>query len=318
MVRGRARSPKIGLFQARSHRIVDIPNCFVHHPVVNQIAAALKRAIRATDSQPYADARHHGLVRSVQIVVERASGKAQVVVVTNSESAEPAAALLDRLREEAGDTLHSLWWNGNAERTNVILGTHWQHILGAEAVSESIGGADVFFPPGAFGQSHLDLADALVQRVHECVPRRSRIVEFYAGSGAIGLGLLARGQAIAFNELNPHGLRGLELGLDALPQPARSAAERLPGEAGQHIGALAGRDVAIVDPPRKGLDAALREALPRSAVQRLVYVSCDLDGLTADAHALLASGSLRLRELTPFALLPFTEHVETLAVFDRM
>ena len=84
MLRGRSQSPKVGLFQTGSHKIVDIPHCHVHHPVVNSVAAALKRAMRATESVPYADAPHRGLVRALQVVVERSSGRAQTVVVTNS------------------------------------------------------------------------------------------------------------------------------------------------------------------------------------------------------------------------------------------
>jgi len=45
----------------------------------------------------------------------------------------------------------------------VILGPHWHRFSGPEAVCERIAGADVFFPPGAFGQSHLELADELVE-----------------------------------------------------------------------------------------------------------------------------------------------------------
>ncbi|HVM64194.1 MAG TPA: hypothetical protein VMU14_04980, partial [Acidimicrobiales bacterium] len=48
MVRGRATSPKVGIFQEGSHRIVDMPQCLVHHPGVNVVAAAAKAAIRAT------------------------------------------------------------------------------------------------------------------------------------------------------------------------------------------------------------------------------------------------------------------------------
>src|SRR5262245_65271066 len=55
-VRGRATSPKIGLFQEGSHRIVDIPRCPIHHPLVNVVAAEARRAIRATGTPPYA---HH-------------------------------------------------------------------------------------------------------------------------------------------------------------------------------------------------------------------------------------------------------------------
>ncbi len=51
-VRGRAASPKIGIFQQGTHRIVDIPRCPVHHPTINEVVAALKQAIRETGTAP--------------------------------------------------------------------------------------------------------------------------------------------------------------------------------------------------------------------------------------------------------------------------
>ena len=164
-VRGRANSPKIGIFQEGTHRIVDIPRCPVHHPRINETAAALKRVMRAEGAAPYADRPHRGLVRSVQVVVERPTQRVQVVLVTNSEGPEPAARVLEGLRVELGEALHSLWWNGNPERVNTILGAHWECVTGPPAVEERIGGAAVYFPPGAFGQANLPLADRLVERV---------------------------------------------------------------------------------------------------------------------------------------------------------
>ena len=128
MVRGRPRSPKIGLFQAGSHRIVDTPHCRVHHPRINEVAAVAKRAIRASDSAPYADLPHTGLVRALQVVVERESQSAQVVVVANDAESASSEPLLEALLREAGDSLHSLWWNGNPERSNVILGSTWRRV----------------------------------------------------------------------------------------------------------------------------------------------------------------------------------------------
>ena len=74
----------------------------------------------------------------------------------------------------------------------------------------------------------------------------------------------------------------------------------------------------IVDPPRKGLDAALCSELARSAPPRLVYVACDLERFVADARELLGSGVFRLERLVPFALFPFTGHVEVVASFSRV
>jgi 23S rRNA (uracil1939-C5)-methyltransferase len=317
MVRGRASSPKVGLFQEGSHRIADIPHCHVHHPAINAAASALKRAMRSVGARPYADAPHSGLVRALQAVVERPSQSLQVVVVTCTEDPEPARPLLDALLQELGSGLHSLFWNGNPERTNSILGPNWQKLHGPDAVHERIGGADVFFPPAAFGQSHLELADRIVAAVHGEVPEGARVLEFHAGCGAMGLGLVARGHRVAFNEIHPAGLQGLGLGLAALPAGTRALARLLPGSAGEHAAELAGCDVAIVDPPRKGLDEALRVALAAGPPERLLYVSCDPGSLARDTRELLAGGKLTLRQLTPFALFPFTEHVETLAIFER-
>jgi 23S rRNA (uracil1939-C5)-methyltransferase len=316
-VRGRANSPKIGIFQAGTHRIADIPNCRTHHPLVNRIAAALKQAIRETGVSPYADRPHRGDLRYVQVTVERSSGRAQVILVGNSDEPEPLTAVAEALTATIGDALHSLWWNGQPERSNAILGPHWQRLCGEEAIEERIGGVSVFFPPGAFGQSHLDLADALVERVASWIPDGARVAEFYAGCGSIGLGLLPRCVAVTFNERSEHGLRGLELGLARRPSEERGRARIAAGPAGERVDALAGADAVVVDPPRKGLDPALLESLVGTPPSLLAYVSCDVDSFVRDAERLLEEGGNQLRELTAFALFPYTEHTEITARFEH-
>ena len=285
MVRGRANSPKVGIFQAGSHRIVDIPRCRVHHPLVNRVAMALRKAVRETGLQPYADRPHIGLVRCVQVVVERNSATAQVVVVANAQSPDSTSDLLDRLADELSDDLHSLWWNGNPERTNAILGPHWRHHSGPEFAQEQIGGAAVFFPPGAFGQSHLELADAMVERVHGWVPDGTRVAELHAGCGSFGLGLLRRTRDVVFNERSEHALMGLARGIAARPAEERDRVRVASGAAADHLEVLEGADVAIVDPPRKGLEPEVVEGLITARPARLVYVSCDPDALRRDLEA---------------------------------
>lgn len=98
-------------------------------------------------------------------------------------------------------------------------------------------------------------------------------------------------------------------------------------------------DVLVVDPPRKGLDAAVLAALTQrpsvhhageagTAVQqrqqqqqlsrprRLLYVSCGFRALMRDADALLAAG-WRLAAARAFVFFPGTDSLETLAVFER-
>lgn len=314
-IRGRADAPKLGIFEAGSHRVVHIPRCLVHHPLINRAAGAVRNALAEQRLPTYSDNAHAGLVRYLQVVVERQTARAQLTLVTNSTSPAGLEPVLAHLQNALGNELHSLWWNGNPERTNTILGTHWQLLFGPEHVEDRSGDARIFYPPGAFGQSNLELAMQLAARVRELAQPGQRITEYYAGVGAIGLGLASSAAALRLNELGEGSLLGLERGIAELPAAQRSAISVHRGSAAQHTELVADSDFVIADPPRKGLDPELTSALVSHPPERFAYVSCDVASLERDAAALLES--FRLSVLEAYDLFPHTEHIETLAVFER-
>jgi 23S rRNA (uracil1939-C5)-methyltransferase len=305
------------MFQLGSHRVVHIPNCSVHHPLVNRVTAVVRRALVDAEVAPYAEAAHLGVARYLQVVVERGSQSAQVVLVANTPTAGPLAACLDLIRERLGKELHSLWLNAHCERSNTILGAEFHNWCGPASVIERFGGAAVHFPPGAFGQNNLDIAAHIIEHVRAQVPDGARVTEFYAGVGAIGLSLLSRVREIRMNEVSPHSLAGLALGLAGLDPADRARVEVVPGPAGEALLAASDVDVVIADPPRKGLDGKLLEHLVERPPERFVYVSCGLESFLDDTARLTSPGRLRLRGLTAFNLMPYTEHVETVACFER-
>ncbi len=316
-IRGRLGTPKLGLFEAGTHRVVHIPNCSVQHPVINRVAAVVRRALVEAQVTCYSDKAHLGLARYLQVVVERSSQTAQVVLVANSASPAPLAQCLDLIAQRLGSDLHSLWLNINCEQSNVILGPEFHHWCGPASVVERFGGAAVHYPPGAFGQSNLEIAEAIIADIRARIPDRARIAEFYAGVGAIGLSVLDRASAIRINEVSPQSLQGLELGLAELAPADRAKISIIPGEAGAARQTAAGTEVVIADPPRKGLDRELLDYLSNNPPEQFVYVSCGLESLLADTARLTSTGSLRLAALRAFNLMPFTEHVETIACFER-
>jgi tRNA/tmRNA/rRNA uracil-C5-methylase (TrmA/RlmC/RlmD family) len=316
-IRGRLGSPKVGLFELGTHRVVHIPHCLVQHPLINRVAGVVRRALVDARITCYSDKTHFGLARYLQVVVQRSSQTAQVVIVGNCATPGPLAACLDLVRERLGLELHSLWFNANAERTNTILGPEFHHWCGPASVVERFGGAAVHYPPGAFGQNNLDIAQAIVGEVRAQIPPGARVAEFYAGVGAIGLSVIDRVADLRMNEVSPHSLLGLEFGLADLSPAERNKISVLPGPAGAARLAACGTDVVIADPPRRGLDPELTGHLAENPPQRFVYVSCGLDSLLHDTARLTSPGKLRLAALAAFNLLPFTGHVETVARFER-
>jgi 16S rRNA (guanine966-N2)-methyltransferase len=92
----------------------------------------------------------------------------------------------------------------------------------------------------------------------------SRVLDLYAGSGALGLEALSRGAASAeFVELNPPSLRALEANVAALGVGPRVRVHR--GDAIRFAERLApgAYDVAFADPPYDRDDAARLVALFR-------------------------------------------------------
>jgi tRNA/tmRNA/rRNA uracil-C5-methylase (TrmA/RlmC/RlmD family) len=316
-IRGRVGSPKLGLFELGTHRVVHIPHCRVQHPLINRVAAVVRRALVDARVTSYSDKAHLGHARYLQVAVERSSQTAQVVLVANCATALPLAECFGLITERLGAELHSLWFNSNGERSNTILGPTFENWCGPASIVERFGGARVHYPPGAFGQNNLDIAEAIIEHVRAEIPQGARVAEFYAGVGAIGLSVLPRVSEIRMNEVGAQSLHGLKLGLDALDAADRAKISVVPGAAGAARAAAVGTDVVIADPPRKGLDPELTDYLIDHPPARFIYISCGLDSFLNDAARLTSQGGLRLRALSAFNLLPFTEHVETVARFER-
>ena len=316
-IRGRLGSPKLGLFELGTHRVVHIPSCYVQHPLINRVAGVVRRALVEARVPSYSDQAHLGVARYLQVVVERSTQTAQVVLVANAETAAPLAGCLELIRHELGSELHSLWFNAHCDRSNAILGAYFEHWCGPDTVVEHFGGAPVHYPPGAFGQSNLEVAQLIIEHLRTQIPEGSCVAEFHAGVGAIGLSVIDQLRELRLNESNPHALRGLEQGLAGLQPMQRAKVTLEPGPAGAMQAAADGADLVIVDPPRKGLESQLAQRLAERPPQRLLYVSCALDSLRQDIARLTSQGGLRLAALTAFDMFPYTPHVETIARFER-
>jgi 23S rRNA (uracil1939-C5)-methyltransferase len=75
-------------------------------------------------------------------------------------------------------------------------------------------------------------------------------------------------------------------------------------------------DVAVVDPPRKGLGERGVEAVASTDPRAIAYVACDPASLARDSR-ILGDLGYEFVEATPVDLFPQTYHVETVALFHR-
>ena len=89
---------------------------------------------------------------------------------------------------------------------------------------------------------------------------------------------------------------------------ASSAAKRLTAE-------KANPDVIVIDPPRKGCDNTVIDAVCTMSPKRVVYVSCDPETLARDLSVFSQKGYV-VGEVTPVDMFPRTQHVETVVLMS--
>ncbi|GAA0716712.1 hypothetical protein GCM10008905_01550 [Clostridium malenominatum] len=68
-------------------------------------------------------------------------------------------------------------------------------------------------------------------------------------------------------------------------------------------------DVVVVDPPRKGCEKSLLEAIAKSEPKRIVYVSCDPATLARDLGILEELG-YKTMKVQPVDMFPMSNHIE--------
>jgi 23S rRNA (uracil1939-C5)-methyltransferase len=308
VVRGSSKNPIIGLYKAQSHEAVDIPFCKVHHPLINESIALIKKGLQQLGIEPYDELNHQGQLRYVQLAVNRKMGKVQLSLIVNSM--DGALNLINWLQNERSGLWHSFWINRNKTQTNRILGDEWIFVSGNQDFEEEILGQKVYFSPAGFSQANLNLFEKIVHEIFTKIKPNDKVVEFYAGSGTIGLPVAKKASFIKAVEYTKEAKVMFE-------KANLSNTEYFVGDVKDYTNLIEANDVIIVDPPRKGLDPYLLKTLKDfKGLKTLIYVSCGFDSFARDTKELLEA-NWRLKLVKTYLLFPGSDHIETLAFFEK-
>lgn len=251
------------------------------------------------------------------------------------------------------------------------------------------------FPPNVFRQANIASFAAIIRKIRRFLPAKARCIELYGGVGTIGLNCLDLVSELQCSDENPYNAICFNKTLDMMrcetsfmsrdtdellsssgsinadnKRKLFKRYKRLSTKASYRTSSAALRandlcefDVAIVDPPRKGLDVEIIDCLREmtfsdsnsddetnkqllreesndrhSRLNRFIYVSCGFKGFTHDCERILSidrsgqskafNGSIsdiggrksywKLVHVEGHVLFPGSDHIETLAVFDRI
>ena len=312
-----APGPRVGFFRARSHDVIDAPDCLLQPHQATRLRQAFKDWMVRYDVPPYDEGTHTGLIRHFYVRVNRA-GESLCAVVANGRALPEGDVLIASLRR-AEPGLAGVVLSVNTEKTNVILGK--EHILlwGRDYLEDTLCGLDFRLSVPSFYQVNRDQAEVLYGRALDFagLTGTETVLDLYCGIGTITL-VMARHAGKAYGaEVVPAAIE------DARANAARNGVDNtefLCGDAGQAARTLADRgvrpDVVCVDPPRKGLAPEVIETIAAMGPKRVVYVSCDPATLARDVKRFAERG-YRLERAEAADLFPRSFHVETVCLLTH-
>ncbi|MFB6367079.1 23S rRNA (uracil(1939)-C(5))-methyltransferase RlmD, partial [Paenibacillus elgii] len=307
-----------GFYAQGSHRIIDMEACLIQHENNDDVVAAVKRIARELGIRPYNEETGKGLLRHVIARYGFNTGEIMVVLVTNGRDIPRRDELVGLIREAIPD-VRSICQNVNRQQTNVIFGDETRVLWGSEVIYDTIGDVRFAISARSFYQVNPVQTEVLYRKAldYAGLSGEETVIDAYCGIGTISLFLAQKAREVYGVEIVPEAIEDAKR--NALVNEIRNvrfevggAEVVIPEWKRQGIAP----DVIVVDPPRKGCDAALLETILAMRPERVVYVSCNPSTLARDLRV-LEDGGYRTAEVQPVDMFPHTVHVESVALLVR-
>ena len=314
-VGGTADAPVMGFYAPRSHVIIPAEKCPNAMPPAADISCAVLDWMKEFGVAPYNEETHTGLVRHIVIRVNR-EHKAMLTLVINGRELKHVRELVSRI-EPLGAV--SLIVSENRERTNVILGKTFRTLWGQDTLEDTLCGLRFSLSPASFFQVNPLQTEKLYRTALEFAQLRPEdtLCDVYCGAGTITLMMAQHVRTALGIEVVPQAIdnaRGnaARNGVSNVDFRLGAAEDVLPKLVNEGLRP----DVIVVDPPRKGLEPVVIEAIAKAGPRRVVYVSCNVATQARDA-ALLRDAGYHVDRVQPVDMFCWTSGVECVASFSR-
>ena len=303
----------IGTFAGNSRCVVSIADCLLQR---RESVRAFQWLSARLDSL--------GCARHLKYLVTRVNRAGDLMLVFCADAPIQAEIqkLSPALRADLPE-LKSLWLCLLNRRPTHAMDGQCIKLWGADALSEMLMGLEFTISPQSFFQVNPVQTERLYAAALDAAGIRPNcglnVLDAYCGAGTITLAASRWA----------HFVTGIEIVSPAIDDAKRNAARNglldrsrfICGDAAVEIPRLLARgerfDAVILDPPRKGADEKLLDAVASAGIPVISYVSCNPATLARDVKRLTAAG-YRLEWAQPVDMFPWTGHIETVVLMSRI
>lgn len=287
-----------GFYRPRSRYVVGVDSCPILRPELNELMSQLRSCLTG--------ARFASKIPQIDMAVD-ADGKR---VATVHYLGGDERALVEHLRRFSGEADLLIQLGAKAART-IVSG---DGILTIEVDEPPM---RLSYQAGSFAQINLEQNRRMVSEVMSLLSwtGKETVVDLYCGMGNFSLPLARRaGRVVGIEEsassIEMAKINAQKNDIENISFVCANAEDSM-----VNILAQSPPEVLVLDPPRSGAFGVIKK-IANSAINHIIYVSCDPQTLARDLECLVHNGYDLISSI-PVDMFPQTYHCESISYLKR-
>lgn len=296
-----------GFYQKGTHDIVPFDECFIQPKQATDIAQFVRNLANEFKITAYDEITKQGNLRHV-LIRKTANDNYMVVLITKEEIIPHVEKIVSKINNRYSN-VKTIIQNINKKDTNVILGPSSKVLYGPGILIDDLMGLKFKVSHQSFFQTNHIQTNKLYQQVLDYLKPKANdiVIDGYCGVGTISLLLASKCKYVYGIEIVEEAIKDAKenAGLNGI-----NNVEFIVGKTEEEIQKInESIDAIVVDPPRKGCDRSLLDAIIEKAIKKIVYVSCDVATLARDLEIL--AKAYDIKGITLVDMFPHISDVET-------
>ncbi|MDJ0843240.1 23S rRNA (uracil(1939)-C(5))-methyltransferase RlmD [Crocosphaera sp.] len=302
-----------GYYQRHSHQLINLNQCPIQDPRLNPILQEVKQDIQDQGWSIYNEQTGKGKLRHLGLRIGKKTGEILLTLVSTSKKLtnfqQQAEIWLQRYPNLVGVSI-----NYNPHSGNKIFAEETFNYIGRPYLTETFGQLNFQLSSDTFFQINTEAAEVLLNVLLEklCFTGEETLIDAYCGVGTFTLPLAQKvAQAVGI-ESNHHSIEQAE---NNAKINGVNNTKFYQGTVENILPSLnLSPDMMVLDPPRKGCDRRVIDALKKIHPPLIVYISCQPSTLARDLEILCQSELYTVQWIQPIDFFPQTAHVEAMAL----
>ncbi len=309
----------LGLHSRGSYQdIFNLNECHISQKTDGALVKWMRSYIENNKLTVYDVQNHVGYIRFIMLRPTKQTNQLMVNIVTNYGDFPEEEKFISEITE-AFPQITTIIHSQNGQKSNIAVGEIEKILYGPGYIEEKLMGKLFKISANSFFQTNSLQAEVLYQTGFDMLKPKAddKVLDLYCGTGTIGILLADKVSEVVGVELVPDAVKAAKVNAQ---KNGVSNIQFFEGFVKEFLKSDFMKEnqynIAIIDPPRAGLNPKALKQLILLQPEKILYISCNPATFSRDAQKLVDAG-YELPEIQPVDMFPHTMHIELASMFYK-